>query len=188
MADRCMICHTDVRSQLQGNNGIHGSMLANFSPSDCKACHPEHGGSLTGGFDHNRFAFKLTGAHVNVPCQGCHANATTLQDLQNTPQDCYSCHSKQDPHNGTFGTNCGGCHNTSSWTGANFNHAIFPINHGTNQQASTCQTCHPNGFATYTCFGCHFHTPQNVVGQHEGQSAAALQDCSRCHAGGKVPD
>jgi hypothetical protein len=118
MTDRCLACHTDVTSQIQGHNGIHGTMLGSLSASTCQFCHPEHGGSLT----------------------------------------------------------------------ANFNHSIFPINHGTNQQSSTCGTCHPNGFATYTCFGCHFHTPANVVSGHEGGSLASLQDCIRCHAGGRVPD
>jgi hypothetical protein len=27
-----------------------------------------------------------------------------------------------------------------------------------------------------------------VVSGHEGQSLAALADCIKCHAGGKVPD
>ncbi len=46
----------------------------------------------------------------------------------------------------------------------------------------------PTARRTYTCYGCHFHTPQNVRREHEGQSAAALADCIKCHAGGKVPD
>ena len=67
----------------------------------------------------------------------------------------------------------------------NFNHSIFPVNHGTDQQQSTCQTCHPNGPSTYTCFGCHFHTPANVMSIHENHNLAALQDCIRCHPQGR---
>ncbi len=59
------------------------------------------------------------------------------------------------------------------------------MDHGTEKQASTCQTCHPNGTNTYTCFGCHAHTQANVVGQHEGKSLSQLTDCIKCHAGGK---
>ncbi len=196
MADKCIACHEDVAPQISGKTGLHGALLATRSPT-CAGCHPDHhgpNGTLTA-LDRELlsrhaqpFAFKLTGKHATIPCSACHANAKSLQDFQSTPQDCNSCHGKSDPHKGSFGTQCGSCHNTSGWGGANFNHDIFPVNHGTDKQASTCQTCHPSGTTTYTCFGCHQHTQSNVVGQHEGQSAAALADCIKCHAGGKVPD
>ena len=189
MADRCIACHADVGTQISGKGGIHGGLMAAMGSPACSACHSEHlgaNGPLTANFNHDNFPFKLTGAHVNVPCQLCHTTATSLQDLQNTPQDCYSCHAKDDHHNGTFGTDCGACHNTTSWANATFDHTIFPLNHGTNQQASTCTTCHPNSnFSTYTCYGCHFHTTASVMSDHEGQSLASLADCIRCHPGGR---
>ncbi len=191
MADRCDACHADVAAQIKGHNGIHGGLVGAMSSPSCGACHSDHlgpNGPLTANFNHNAFPFKLTGKHATTPCQLCHANATSLQALRNTPQDCYSCHANVDKHGGTFGKLCGQCHNTSSWAGATFNHTIFPINHGTNQQASTCKTCHPTNFSTYTCFGCHFHSPASVQSGHEGQSAASLADCIRCHPGGKVLD
>jgi hypothetical protein len=187
MDDRCMACHTDVRTQVQGQSGIHGGMLGAMS-SSCKACHSEHlgpNGSLNANFNHDSFPFKLTGKHASVPCQQCHANAASSQDLRNTPQDCYSCHAKVDKHGGTFGQLCGQCHNTTSWANATFDHKIFPVNHGTDAQASTCKTCHPTNLSAYTCYGCHRHTPANVQSGHEGKSLAALADCIRCHAGGK---
>ncbi len=189
MADRCIACHADVGTQISGKGGIHGGLMAAIGASACSVCHSEHlgpNGALTANFNHNDFPFKLTGAHVNVPCQLCHTTAASLQDLRNTPQDCYSCHAKDDHHNGTFGTDCGACHTTTSWADATFDHTIFPLNHGTNQQASTCTTCHPNSnFSTYTCYGCHFHTTASVLSDHEGQSLASLADCIRCHPGGR---
>jgi hypothetical protein len=80
---------------------------------------------------------------------------------------------------------CGQCHNTTSWANATFDHTIFPINHGSNQQTATCMTCHPTDFSTYTCLGGHFHTQASVQSDHEGQSVAALMDCIRCHPGGR---
>jgi hypothetical protein len=183
MNDRCVACHTDVANEIK-SGGIHASFMQ--TTPKCAGCHPDHNGpnAMLTRVDHSQFPFKLTGAHANVPCAGCHAGAKTLADFKNAPQDCYSCHAKQDRHNGSFGKDCGSCHNTSSWHGANFNHSIFPVDHGTDQQQSNCQTCHPNGTSTYTCFGCHAHTTSNVVSIHE-QNLAALQHCIRCHPQGR---
>jgi hypothetical protein len=131
--------------------------------------------------------FKLIGKHVNVPCNDCHTNVGSFQDLRNTPQDCYSCHAKDDNHKGTFGQECGQCHNPTGWANATFDHSIFPVSHGANGQGA-CTTCHPNGVTTYTCFGCHQHTPASVVGGHEGKSLAQLTNCIACHAGGRGGD
>ncbi len=265
MADKCLACHTDVKTQMAGKQGIHGKMVPAASPT-CHGCHPEHHGAkgaltslneatfphqLTGyslndhrrtsqgkpftcadchpngimkfdpavcadchakmdanfmtqheatfgkdclpchngsggaKVDHSKFAFKLTGKHAGLPCSDCHSGAKSLADYQKAPQDCYSCHAKDDHHNGSFGTQCGQCHTTSNWSDATFDHSVFPVNHGSDQQQASCQTCHPNGTSTYTCFGCHAHTQANVVSQHEGRSLAQLTDCIKCHAGGK---
>jgi hypothetical protein len=120
-----------------------------------------------------------------VPCEGCHTHSGSTGAPQNTPQDCYSCHAKDDKHKGTFGKDCGQCHTPAGWGNAKFDHTIFPVAHGNRGQPSTCQTCHPNGLSTYTCFGCHQHTPANIQGGHEGRALADLADCIRCHAGGR---
>lgn len=185
----------------------HPAGLARFDQTTCTSCHESldaafmrkheaafgthcltcHNGRDNFGrdFNHNRFAFKLTGKHAGVACEQCHSNTGSLSDLKNTPQDCYSCHVKNDPHAGKFGTMCGQCHTPASWKGATFDHSVFPVNHGTEQQASNCQTCHPNGVSTYTCLGCHAHTPASVAAGHEGRTLAEISDCVRCHAGGR---
>jgi hypothetical protein len=189
MDDRCNACHADVATQLQGNNGLHGGLVGLMSSATCDTCHSEHrgpNGELTANFNHNALTFKLTGAHATVPCQQCHTAARSPQGLANTPQDCYSCHAAVDKHNGTFGKDCGQCHSTTSWANANFDHTVFPIDHGSNQQTATCKTCHPSNFNTYTCYGCHFHTPARVQSDHEGKSLASLSDCIKCHPGGQA--
>lgn len=185
----------------------HPKGLAQFDPATCGACHatlnagfmtqheatfgpacvPCHDGADRYGadFDHNRFAFKLTGKHVGLACQRCHTNAASVAALQATPQTCYACHAKDDRHAGRFGQQCGQCHTAATWANATFDHSIFPVDHGSREQTSTCQTCHPTDVSSYTCFGCHRHTPANVVGGHEGRSLAQLTDCIRCHAGGR---
>jgi hypothetical protein len=268
MADKCMVCHTKVKSEIQAKDGLHGRLVGEQASPTCKGCHPDHHGpkgaltdideatfphELTGyslrshrkkadggkftcvdchpkglsnfdqtvcidchdkldagfmtrhqatfgkdclpchdgtgrngaNFDHSKLPFKLSGKHSSVACEKCHTNAGSLADLQKTPQNCFACHAKDDKHNGTFGQDCGQCHTTATWKNAKFDHTIFPVNHGSQEITPTCKTCHPNDTGTYTCFGCHAHTPGNVVGEHEGKPLSALTNCIQCHQGGR---
>ena len=187
IADKCVGCHADVGSQISGKTGLHGTLAAMRS-APCGGCHPDHNGPngvLTSlneaSFPHSMTGFTLTGKHATLPCGACHTGSS----FQNAPTDCNSCHAKNDTHKGAFGTQCGPCHGTSSWAGANFSHDIFPVTHGSDQQKATCQTCHPNGTTTYSCLGCHAHTQASVQSGHEGQSLAQLTDCIKCHPGGR---
>ncbi len=226
--------------------------IAAFGPQ-CVPCHDgvdRYGPS----FDHNKIAFPLAGAHADVPCASCHKDATTVEALENTPQDCYSCHAKDDAHKGEFGRDCAGCHTATSWQDATFDHTktsfplagahadipcdkchangkfrgtsaecvschaepafhaegfgaegrqcaschsatswtpaefglphSFPLDHGSEEQTPNCKTCHPTTVTSYTCLGCHAHTPDSVMAEHQGAPLAQLQDCARCHAGG----
>jgi hypothetical protein len=170
----CATCHAAIDAAfMKQHEAAFGA--------DCLPCHDGSGNAKV---DHSKFPFKLTGKHAGLPCNDCHAGAKSIQDFQKAPQDCYSCHAKDDKHNGSYGKQCDSCHNTAGWSGATFDHSVFPVDHGSNQEKSTCQTCHPSGTGTYTCFGCHAHTTSNVVGEHEGKSLAQLTDCITCHQGG----
>lgn len=189
----CAQCHPRGLAQFDQATctGCHTSLAAGFMSrhegaygTHCLACHD--GADRYGpGFDHNSLAFKLSGKHASTACDRCHADARSLQDMRNTPQDCYACHAKSDKHKGAFGRQCGQCHTPAAWTGAKFDHTVFPVDHGRREQVATCKTCHPVDVTTYTCFGCHQHTQVNIVARHEGRSLAELTDCIRCHAGGR---
>ena len=186
----------------------HLADLAHFNQATCADCHAAmdrafmtkheasfgssclvcHNGNGRNDFDHNKLAFPLTGKHAGLDCARCHTDSATIQALRQTPQECGACHAKDDKHTGSFGQLCGQCHNTNAWTGAQFSHTAFPLDHGRREQAATCQLCHPLNTSTYTCFGCHAHTTGNIVGRHEGRSLAELADCIRCHAGGRRGD
>lgn len=184
MNDKCIACHTEIARELK-TNGVHVGFMQ--TDSQCAGCHPDHKGpnaSVTK-VDHNLFRFKLTGAHADVPCSSCHKGARTMADFKNAPTDCYSCHANRDVHHGSFGKGCGSCHNTTDWGNANFDHSVFPLEHGTDQEKSTCQTCHPRGTSTYTCYGCHRHTLTNVAAEHETRNVARLANCIRCHPQGR---
>jgi hypothetical protein len=153
----CESCH--VNNVFQGTpsdcNSCHAKDDAHQGQfgRDCAACHTT-AGWLPATFDHNLSAFKLTGKHANVACESCHVNHV----FQGTPTDCYSCHAKNDEHNGSFGTGCGSCHTTSGWLPANFDHGIFPLT---------------GGHAGLQCIRCH-----KVPGVYTGLSTA----CVNCHA------
>ncbi len=107
---------------------------------NCLACHD--GVDRYGDFDHSQVTFPLTGAHLQVTCSGCHSNALTISDLQNTPTTCEACHIADDAHAGKFGTQCGVCHNPDGWKPANFDHSLsdFPLE-GKHVDVP-CESCH----------------------------------------------
>jgi hypothetical protein len=221
--------------------------------TDCLACHDgvDRFGS---DFTHSAFAFKLDGGHTGVPCTKCHLNSRTVADLQSAPQDCYSCHQKNDEHNGEFGTDCAGCHTPNGWEGATFDHSrsnfpltgahaqvrcedchengvfkgtssacvschaeptehagqfgtdcaachttnawtpaafngdhTFPLDHGESGLVS-CATCHPAGYKTYTCYGCHEHSESNIRSKHQEEGISNFENCMECHADGREHD
>jgi hypothetical protein len=169
MNDRCVACHTDVSIQLKDPSTLHGG-----TPTlACRSCHPDHRGPnapLTN-INHDLFIFKLTGKHANVTCTACHINNV----FKGTPTDCFSCHQKNDTHNGQFGTDCGSCHSTSGWKPANFDHSKsgFPLTGG--HASVACAQCHTGG--TYNkistaCVTCHA-----LPVTHTSMST----DCTQCH-------
>ena len=150
---------------------------------ECLTCH-DGTGAIT--VDHDKFAFKLTGEHAGVACNACHKDARSLQDYKDAPQDCYACHAEDDEHDGAYGRDCGACHTAAAWDEVTFDHKVFPLDHGSEERKVTCETCHPSGMDSYTCYGCHEHTEANMLARHEGRSLAELEDCVRCHEGGRT--
>jgi hypothetical protein len=184
MADRCLVCHANVKTQLDTQQPLHGKLSA---ARQCRTCHTEHQGShavLTSldRFDHDLAAFKLTGRHLKVDCQSCHvANV-----YRGTPQTCASCHAEPKMHKGPYGTACAQCHSTTAWTGAVFKHT-FPLQHGQRRKQNTCATCHPAApdYRTYTCYNCHEHKPQQMERRHANRNIVNLQNCASCHPTGR---
>jgi hypothetical protein len=159
------------------------------TPTDCAACHTKddvHTGQLgtvcsnchtTAGwtpstFDHNTIAFKLLGRHSAIACESCHISKA----FKGTPSDCYSCHAKDDSHNGQLGSGCGRCHTSDGWKPSTFDHntSNFVL---TGRHASvSCANCHINNVFTglpLTCYGCHAKDDH-----HNGTFGT---DCSQCH-------
>lgn len=175
----CTQCHpaarsrTDLRStpqacvdcHLKDNN--HSPRISLF----CGDCH-QPSGWIPAQFDHNLASFKLEGEHINVDCISCHVNAKYL----GTPTACASCHSKDDAHKGSYGSNCEACHSTNGWKPATFDHTLsaFPL---TGKHLGVlCANCHVNNVFKGTpvnCFACHVKDDS-----HAGRFGT---DCGACH-------
>jgi hypothetical protein len=139
--------------------------------TDCAACHTA-AGWMPAKFDHNLSTFKLVGSHASVKCEQCHINNV----FKGTPLDCYSCHKKDDRHNGQFGTDCSLCHQPTEWADATFDHSKskFPL---TGAHANVpCTQCHADqvfqGLDT-ACTSCH--------GDPSWHAGAFGLDCAACH-------
>jgi hypothetical protein len=98
-------------------------------------------------------------------------------DFSSAPQDCYSCHRTDDPHETRFGADCAACHTTEGWEGATFDHDLssFPLT-GAHVNVD-CDSCHTNAqFAGLSpqCVACH-RDPDFHLG-------AFSASCADCHA------
>jgi hypothetical protein len=176
----------------------HHGDITTFAPDSCDSCHHQmdlgfmtahtlsfgsacldcHDGVDRFGknFDHNGFSFKITGKHIGLACVQCHVDTRGPGDFQRTPQDCYSCHQKDEPHEGRFGFNCADCHTAEGWTPAKFDHNLAAFKLEGRHAEVPCESCHVNKQFKGTpmdCYSCHQQDDN-----HNGDFGT---DCSACH-------
>ncbi|MDX2262043.1 MAG: hypothetical protein SFU84_10155 [Gemmatimonadales bacterium] len=190
MAARCLACHDDIQAELRDSSALHAGFP---EATGCRGCHDEHlgpAGELTRmaglGSAHAQFGFPLDGAHERVACRDCHTPTASGAGFSKVPKTCVGCHRDDDTHRGSLGEDCASCHTTATWTGATFDHDVFPIDHGSDGPVP-CKTCHQDrsNYKLYTCYGCHEHTPARIQAEHRGEvNTTNLNDCVRCHKGG----
>jgi len=162
----CARCHED---------SYHKGRLG--AASQCGQCHDSVDWKRWR-FDHSRQAnYPLTGAHVKLVCEKCHANPNppTLR----LATACIACH--KDFHQSYLGVDpkCEACHNTVAWPQWRFDHRKltgFPLIGG--HVPLTCEKCHNVKGATTlkiatTCVSCH--KKDNPHGMAFGLA------CERCH-------
>jgi hypothetical protein len=142
VAKRCTSCHLDYH---------HGVFDARADSGACTACHGEDmwKPSTFDLFRHDReTTYKLVGAHIAVPCDGCHLSPKLGQSKLTFHFErvtCRSCHERtDDPHRGQFGdATCESCHTDASFKKApRFDHARtrFPLT-GAHEDVP-CASCH----------------------------------------------
>lgn len=175
----CLDCHKDIRTDIRSRHGFHGHM-SNAQGTACRACHTEHKGRTAdivhftpGGFDHDLTSFSLKGAHVGIACTSCHKKS---EPYRKAKPDCAACHTDQDVHKATLGSDCASCHQPLAWSDTRFDHdrTAFPL-HDAHARIS-CNSCHfgPRFKGTpKRCVECH--APDDV---HRGDRG---EDCGKCH-------
>jgi hypothetical protein len=176
----CLSCHEDIAADLDTASGAHGKTFVRKG-TQCRQCHTDHRGRAfdivaldAAVFRHEGTDYPLTGAHVAVDCEQCHAKDETPRSA---PSDCKACHEVDDPHRGSLGLQCGTCHETANWTGGKFDHSTteFPLR-GAHRETE-CAGCHPSERYAETpepCVGCH-----RVDDAHDGERG---ERCGDCHA------
>jgi hypothetical protein len=177
---KCSDCHgNNVREKISMEcischkaQDVHKVQLGNA----CADCHGVVAWRQDVKFDHGVTDFPLTGLHIAVACEACHASAA----FKGAPRTCIGCHAKDDTHEGRFATNCETCHSTISWKKIGFDHgrdANYPL---TGAHATVgCYACHTvknaaNAKLPTACIACH--KAQDV---HRGAFGA---DCAKCHS------
>jgi hypothetical protein len=178
----CLNCHqTDFNGT---TNPPHKS--AGF-PVDCTLCHGSTALNWTSAsFNHTTTGFTLTGAHVSLPCAQCHVS----NNYSLTSGACWDCH--QTDFNNTnnpqhksanFPQDCSGCHTTTNWSGATFNHATTGFALVGLHASQQCAACHVNNNFTLTsaaCWSCH-QGDFNGATNPPHKAAGFPQDCTLCH-------
>ncbi len=106
----CEDCHVDGSFDADEScAGCHEDDLpTGHLEQECWHCHDTS--SWDPLFAHG--GFPLVGGHAGVPCLSCHVGG----EVDDTPDDCYSCHADDKPNSHGGGmNNCEECHNVYSW-------------------------------------------------------------------------
>ncbi len=178
----CIACH---------QNEYDGQHAGSGYPTTCRSCH--NMSTWTGAtFDHTTASggFELLGAHASLACTECHdpVSGDPLYNPANQ-NDCVACHQSDydGQHAGSgYPTTCLTCHNTSTWTGASFDHSTASGGFELVGAHTTlpCTSCHDpvNGDPLYDpanqndCIACH---QDDYDGQHAGSGYPTT--CLTCH-------
>ena len=126
----------------------------------CSNCHTDHVGNKSDGtiqkFDHS-----MVKSSIINNCASCH-------------------HKPEDRLHQQISENCSTCHNQNKWLPALFDHMkyfVFDAEHQTD-----CRTCHTNdNYSSYTCYGCHEHSPSDMRKEHVEEGIYNYENCSECH-------
>ncbi len=174
----CLACHELIDKDIKNHKGFHG-LNKNIAKAKCKQCHTDHKGRQANivhlnkwQFNHDLTDFKLKGKHSNTDCHLCHAANKKYRQAFSA---CYSCHKKDDQHNGKMGKKCGNCHQEDSWKKNRFNHNKTRFRLKGKHKKATCDQCHLNKQyknIAKKCVACH---QSNDI--HTGNMGTKCQSC-----------
>ncbi|MES2634527.1 MAG: class III cytochrome C family protein [Pseudomonadota bacterium] len=165
---RCTTCHAIADIGLRTSKGAAIARAVPKAPfhqqlvqQDCIACHSDHAGPMLTHRTRKPFSHELLIATARDRCESCHK----------PPKD--------NLHRQTQGS-CAQCHKASAWKPATIEHDKLFLLDGDHN--APCATCHKaSDFKTYTCYGCHEHTPANIRRKHEKEGVRDFDNCVECH-------
>jgi len=174
----CWSCHEQDYNEAEDPNHVQQSF-----PQDCTICHSTAKWD-DATFDHNQTNFPLTGAHIGIDCNLCHA-----EGYAGTPTDCWSCHEADyrgtnDPDHvaENFPQECTICHSTANWDAEEFDHnqTNFPLTGA--HRGLDCTLCHADGYTgTPTdCWSCH-EADYRATDDPDHEAGNYPHDCTECH-------
>jgi hypothetical protein len=219
-AEACGACHGAVQAQLGSGRGLHGALPA-AQAAACAGCHGEHHGEQTRLLDGHSFAragvadaaayghehvpgYELAGRHRALACAECHPHADAAVPpgarCLGLRQECATCH--EDPHRGSFGGDCEGCHGQEERFRAapGFRHEALPLRGA--HVAILCAACHAEGTPhavaalrdhpqpARACGACHAdpHGEAPARGVRAALRLADTAHCARCHTATRWAD
>jgi len=177
IATNCVTCHR----QDDEHRGRFGT--------ECQTCHTTQKWERAT-FDHDRTDFPLIGKHARLECEDCHVG----EKLTGLESACVSCHSKDDTHEGQYGTSCERCHVAEGWEQATFDHSITGLlyNDRPLDIATSCVVCHRaddkhEGEFGEACYECHVPDGWDQVTFDHARTDFPLEGahlqvaCMECH-------
>ena len=175
----CLSCHKDVKNDIEAGHNLHGRNPAAIQ-KDCKECHTEHKGHINisfpdgGAFQHDMTEFRLEKAHAaaTITCESCHPKGKKFRDASSA---CYSCHKKDDRHDGKLGQVCSNCHTTAAWKQAAFDHSKTKFSLEGRHTKVSCALCHLSENykeAPTSCAACHA-----IDDVHDSPKDTQCQNC-----------
>lgn len=164
----CIDCHAVADIGLRTTTGaplprktVKTSFHQQLQTETCLACHADHLGSKRSLASRKRFSHDLLKPATRQACDSCHR----------APSD--TLHKK-------VAGNCAACHQSQAWKPASFEHDSYFLLDRDHDVA--CATCHTGrDFRSYTCYGCHEHTPARIRAEHEEEGIRDFEQCVECH-------
>ncbi|MFZ1686885.1 MAG: cytochrome c3 family protein [Flavobacteriales bacterium] len=179
LPNKCAACH-DTQGWKPAREFDH-ALLTAAGRDDCASCHQRPIDAL-----HERMQGNCATCHSTDAWKTATFDHSLLSGAERN--NCATCHRSptDDFHQGNK-DNCASCHGTNAWSPSTFDHsAYFRLDGNHNAK---CATCHQaNDHNTYTCYGCHEHTPGNILGEHQEEGITNITDCVRCHRSGDEDD
>lgn len=174
---KCTECHTDHKGKIPPplQHQFNHSVLELAVLNNCITCHNIPSNNL-----HQVVGAKCVSCHNTKSWNSVAAfDHTTLNE--SIKSNCISCHQQpNDNLHNNYKISCATCHNTQKWKPADFNHNNYFILDNNHNVA--CNTCHTgNNLKTYTCYGCHEHTLNNIREEHEEEGIYQFTNCVNCH-------